>query len=282
MKVVSYIRLLRPVQWLKNLIIFFPPFLGGAMLQDGLLIKGALPFLSFCLCSSASYIMNDILDAEHDTHHKTKKKRPIASGKVSITCASILGICLVVSGILIALFISRQFLLLLVCYLLVSALYSMRLKAFPVIDIFCIALGFLFRLQAGGEAFGIVISEWLFLSVFLLALLLGTGKRLSEKTILGADAGNHRKSLLHYPDGYLDGIMHMTGGAVLVTYTMYVITRHALLYTVPLCTFGLMRYTYLVKTGEGGDPTESLVKDKVLFAVGFLWAVMVACGIYGR
>jgi 4-hydroxybenzoate polyprenyltransferase len=151
------------------------------------------------------------------------------------------------------------------------------------VDIFCISAGFLLRLQAGGAAFNVVISEWLFLSVFLLSVFLSTGKRLAEKQRLGVAACHHRKALLAYPEGFLEGVLNMTGGAVLVTYTMYVISRHSalLVYTVPLCCFGLLRYILRVKTGKGGDPTESLTKDVPLLLVGMAWVVMVGWGIYG-
>lgn len=279
---VSYLKLLRPAQWLKNLMLFFPPFLGGAMLQPGFPAKGLTPFVSFCLASSSAYIMNDIIDARNDANHELKKRRPIPSGAVTKLSAALLGIALAAIGVSLAIHVSRIFLAFLLCYLAVSSLYSFKLKEYPLIDIFCISAGFLFRLQAGGESFGISISEWLFLSVFLLAIFLSTGKRLCEKNTLGTEAGNHRKSLLHYPDGFLEGIMYMTGAAVLVTYTMYVISRHALIYTVPLCTFGLLRYIFLVKSGKYGDPTESLIRDRVLFGVGLLWAFMVGWGTYGR
>ena len=106
------------------------------------------------------------------------------------------------------------------------------------------------------------------------------GKRLGEMSALGAGAGAHRKSLLLYPDGFLDSILSLSGAAVLVTYTMYVITRHALVYTVILCCFGLLRFIFRVKAGMGGDPTDSLLKDRQLFAVSLLWAVMVAWIVY--
>jgi len=75
----------------------------------------------------------------------------------------------------------------------------------------------------------------------------------------------------------------MTGGSVLVTYTMYVISRQSslLLYSVPLCCFGLLRYILRVQSGKGGDPTESLVRDVPLLIVGVVWVSMVGWGIYG-
>jgi decaprenyl-phosphate phosphoribosyltransferase len=278
----SYINLLRPAQWLKNLMLLFPPFLGGIILQDGVIGKGGIPIFSFCLASSSVYIFNDILDATNDASHPIKKGRPIPSGEVSRRNAAVLSVILGGSALVLSYPVSFSFFLLLIAYLAISAVYSVKLKELPIVDIFCISAGFLLRLQAGGNAFGITISEWLFLSVFLLAVFLSTGKRLSEKQTLGKEAGNHRKSLQRYPDGFLEGVMYMTGGAVLVTYTMYVIAHHVLIYTVPLCAFGLLRYIFRVKSGYGGDPTDSLLKDWPLFTVGFLWAVMVGWGIYGR
>ena len=66
-------------------------------------------------------------------------------------------------------------------YLLLSFAYSIGLKNQPILDVFCIASGFVFRLFAGGAAFSVRISDWLFLSVFLLAIFLSCGKRLGEK-----------------------------------------------------------------------------------------------------
>ncbi|MCM0083475.1 decaprenyl-phosphate phosphoribosyltransferase [Geomonas sp. Red32] len=280
LKITAYLKLLRPAQWLKNLMLYFPPFLGGTILQHGMATRGVLPFVSFCLASSSTYVLNDLLDRHRDLHHPRKKGRPIPSGAVPVWAAALLGALSLAAGVYLAVGISTLFLLLLLAYLAVSACYSLKLKELPVVDLFCIASGFLLRLEAGGEAFGIEISHWLFLSVFLLALFLATGKRLGEKQSLGEQAGEHRKSLLSYPDGFLPGAMYMTGGAVLVTYTQYVILRHALVYTVPLCCFGLLRFILRVQSGEGGDPTESLLKDLPLFIVGVLWAAMIGWGVY--
>lgn len=281
MKLSLYIKLLRPIQWLKNLMLFFPPFLGGAMFTSGILKRGIIPFAAFCLASSSAYIFNDILDRENDAHHPLKKDRPLASGKVSLVAAIILSGLLLLFSLLIGCLVSGFFLILLLAYLVISAAYSLKLKQIALIDLFCVSAGFLLRLEAGGEAFGIIISEWLFLSVFLLALFLSTGKRLGEKNSLGGTAGAHRKTLLAYPDGFLEGTLYLSGAAVLVTYTMYVISRHALVYTVVLCCFGLLRFIFRIKTGQSGDPTDSLLKDGPLLMVGVLWTVMVAWIIYG-
>lgn len=277
--------LLRPVQWLKNIMIYFPPFLGGSLfLPNVARIWSLIPFAAFCMASSAAYILNDIIDSTSDSRHPVKRKRPIPSGTVSINHAGILSLILVCAALLAAWTVSVNFTLLLVAYLIVTVAYSLFLKEYAIVDIFCISAGFVLRLFAGGVAFDIKISDWLFLTVFLLSLFLSTGKRSSEKVILGDSAHHHRKALGGYPQGFLESIMALTGATVLVTYTMYVISRHSslLVYSVPVCCFGLFRYMLRIRSGKGGDPTESLTRDVPLFFVGVVWLVIVGLGVYGQ
>jgi decaprenyl-phosphate phosphoribosyltransferase len=278
--IARYLTMLRPTQWLKNLMIFFPPFLAGQMLVPGIVAKGFPVFCSFCLVSSAGYIFNDLRDRKNDLHHPRKCSRPIPSGTVGIRSASLFSSILLISGFLMASLISSQILPMLLAYAIVSFSYSLYFKKVPVVDLFCISAGFLIRLQTGGNLFGIQISSWLFVTVFLLAAFLSTGKRLSETRDLGSAAGDHRSSLSLYPDGFLTGTMYLTGCSVLVTYAMYALNKPKLIYSVPLCLFGLLRYILRVSSGEGGDPTESLLKDRVLFVVSVLWVGMVVWSIY--
>lgn len=278
--IAPYLTLLRPTQWLKNLMIFFPPFLAGQMLLPGIVTRGVVPFGAFCLVSSSGYILNDLLDRNRDVHHPRKRLRSIASGAVSLSGSSLLSVFLLISGLVLAGFISSHFFLLLAGYVAITTSYSLLLKTIPIVDLFCISAGFLIRLQAGGELFHVPISPWLFLTVFLLAVFLSTGKRISETRSLGDMAGEHRVSLARYPTGFLEGTMYMTGAAVLVTYAMYTLNKQTLIYSVPLCLFGLLRYMFRVSSGKGGDPTESLLKDWLLFMVGLLWVLMVVWSIY--
>lgn len=281
MKFSAWLRVLRPTQWLKNLLLLFPPFLGGEILRPGLLLSGVLPVLSFCFVSSATYVLNDLVDFDNDRKHPKKKNRPISAGEVSKNAAIALAACLLVAGFMMAWHVSGMFTVILLSYVAISSAYSLWLKQLAIIDIFCISAGFVLRLEAGGEAFKIAVSDWLFLSVFLLSIFLSTGKRLFEKQMLGEFAGKHRQALNAYPEGFLDGTMYLSGAVVLVTYTMYVISRHTPVYSVPLCTFGLLRYIFRVKSGLGGDPTESLLKDLPLLVTGLLWAIIVGWSVYG-
>jgi 4-hydroxybenzoate polyprenyltransferase len=279
----QFVALLRVRQWLKNLMLYFPPFLGGTLHVLVPNLTTLLPFISFCLVSSATYILNDVLDRDNDLHHPDKCTRPIASGQITVTSALFFAAVLLAGSLAIAGNISTTFLGLLIAYSLVSLAYSAVLKEMALVDLFCISSGFMLRLQAGGAAFNVAISGWLFLSVFLLSLFLSAGKRLSEKQRLGDSAADHRKVLIAYPQGFLEGIMYMTGCAVLITYSMYALTRNSqlLYYSVPLCCFGLFRYIFRIRSGKSGDPTESLIMDLPLLIVGLLWICMVGWGIYG-
>lgn len=238
------------------------------------------PLLAFCFVSSSAYVINDLRDIDQDRFNQSKKVRPLAAGEIPPSCAYWVAAVFLGLALFCSVQVSPVFVALILTYFVNSLLYSFHLKNLPVFDLFCVSAGFLLRLQAGGEAFGIEISAWLFLSVFLLALFLSTGKRLCEKIVLADNAHIHRPVLERYPEGFLDGIMYMTGAAVLVTYTMYVVVRPTLVYTVPLCCFGLIRYIFRVKSGKGGDPTQSLLRDPSLFCTGLIWAIMVGLSIY--
>ena len=280
MKILTLIVLIRPRQWLKNLMVFFPPFLSGALLNPGMVQKGITPFLAFCCASSATYVFNDVLDQQSDSRHPRKCQRPLPAGEISPATALVLATLLVGCAALLAWWVSLLFLCYVALYLLVSVAYSLKLKHLAIVDIFCISLGFVLRLYGGGVAFNVYISDWLFLTVFLLAIFLSVGKRYSERRFLGEEAGEHRPTLEKYPDGFLESALYLSGASVLVTYAIYAISKPLLVYTVPLCLFGLLRYLLRIKSGGEGDPTDALVLDGSLLVIGILWVVLVGMSIY--
>lgn len=280
MNAITIIRLMRPWQWLKNLMIFFPPLLSGSMVFPGIAVRGFLPFAAFCCASSASYIFNDLFDQKRDFLHPEKKNRPLPSGQISRITAALLCVVLLLLSIFLSCQVSVIFLELVVVYLLVILSYSLFLKNTPIIDVFCISLGFVLRLYGGSVAFAVAVSDWLFLTVFLLATFLSIGKRYGERLSLGESAGEHRPTLGTYPEGFLEGALYMSGAAVLVTYSIYTISIPHLVYSVPLCMYGLLRYLMRIQSGQSGDPSESLIKDLPLLITSLLWVLMIGWSIY--
>ncbi|PLY03568.1 MAG: decaprenyl-phosphate phosphoribosyltransferase [Desulfuromonas sp.] len=282
MKQNAYYRILRPHQWLKNLLLLFPPFLGGTLTG-----VTALPILlalgSFSAAASMVYVLNDLTDIESDRNHPRKKFRPLASGELSGKAAVILALLLGLVAFACATQLSIKFVIIIISYIVVSLAYSWRLKNIPLVELFCVVSGFLLRLMAGGEAFGVTVSDWLFLSVFLLALFLVSGKRLSELRHEGGESSYRiRPVLADYPQGFLEGAMLVSGAAVLVTYTLYVIGHQRSIWVIPICCFGLLAFFRRVLSGRGGDPTHALLRDPMLFLSGLSWVVFVAWEIYGQ
>ena len=278
--ILAFIRILRPHQWLKNLLLLFPPFFAGKM-TDPQALHVVLPVLaSFSLAASCMYIINDIRDADVDRNHSVKRNRGIAHGDISVPLALVLAASLYVIAMFISSSVSRTFQGWLILYLIISFIYTLFFKDLVIVDIFFITAGFLIRVLAGGEAFNIPVTNWLFLTVFSVSLLLAAGKRLGELISLGDKASKHRKSLMHYSPSYLEGIMWFSASAALVTYALYTIGhKNGLFYTVPVAAFGLLRYNYIVKQGQG-DPTEALIKDGQIMLVGILWVAMMGIIIY--
>lgn len=281
MGIKPYLNLLRPPQWIKNLLLLFPPFFAGKMIEAFVLEKVFPSLAAFSLAASCSYIINDIKDIEADRNHNIKKRRAVASGEIQIPAASLLALCLFGIALVISFQVSNYFWLYLISYLVISLSYTFLLKDIVIADIFVISLGFLIRVLAGGEAFNTPVSRWLFLAVFMVAFFLAAGKRLGELVSLGDNAHNHRKSLAHYSPSFLEGVLWFSASAALVTYALYTLEqRNELFYTVPLAVYGFLRYIYIAKEGRG-DPTEALLRDRQVMAVGIVWVGIIGIVVYG-
>jgi len=276
----AYMKLVRPHQWLKNLMLLFPPFLAGKILSISILAQIIFPFIAFSLAASSTYVFNDIIDRHADKLHPKKCYRPLPAGTVTVAKAFCLALLLTVASLLVGLLWAPAVVGWLLAYVVLSLVYTLMLKNILLLDLLTISAFFLIRLEAGGAACNVNISLWLFLSVLLLALFLGAGKRLGELQMLGAAAARHRNSLAGYSPQLLNNLLYATSATVLLTYSMYCYTHGRLLYTIPLCAYGLFRYIQRVQHGEDGDPTASLLKDTRLMIVGVCWVIMVGIGIY--
>jgi len=271
----KYLSLLRPRHWIKNLFLFAPPFFGGRILDKETLSLAIPAFIAFSFCANASYIINDIKDARNDSLHPRKKDRPISSGIISKKNAAMLSMFMAASSFVISYIISPVFFYFVLSYFFIQLTYSAYLKNIALADIFCIASGFVIRVLAGGAAFNVEVSLWLLVTMFMISLVLATGKRLSEFRLLTHNASEHRKSLNHYSPSFLNEILIISSSASLISYALYTVEQfHALIYTIPIVTFGLFRYIMLSKHGMG-DPTDALTRDKWLALTVVLWLLLI-------
>jgi 4-hydroxybenzoate polyprenyltransferase len=185
-------RLLRPHQWAKNLLVFFPLLTAHRLL--GHEIRPALlAFAALCAVASAGYIVNDLADVESDRAHRTKSRRPVASGTISRQVALSIALVLLAIGIGIAIRLPAAFQLVLVIYAVLTTMYTFVLKRFAVVDVLTLAGLYTIRLFGGGEATGVPLSNWFLAFSMFLFLSLALVKRVGELQSQPAWAGARRE-----------------------------------------------------------------------------------------
>jgi len=183
-----FIKALRPHQWLKNVLVFLP-MLAAHQLDAATFLLSLLAFICFSLVASSAYVLNDLLDLAADRAHPRKKLRPFASGSIPIVHGTWMAAGLLVAGGLLAISISRAFLLAMVAYYLLTTAYSLHLKRHIAIDICVLAGLYTARITAGAVATGIPLSVWLLAFSVFFFLSLAAVKRQAE-LIDSAERGN--------------------------------------------------------------------------------------------
>jgi 4-hydroxybenzoate polyprenyltransferase len=265
--------LVRPKQWIKNLFILIPAIFGVHSLDVRLLPELAAAFAAFCLFSSSVYVVNDISDRESDRLHPKKRLRPIAGGDISVPAAAVFCSLTIIAATGLALWAGKTVALLGGLYFGINCLYSSRIKHIPVIDVFCIASGFILRVYAGGAAVSLPLSPWLMLNVFFLSLFLGFGKRWSELAHSKDDPQRRRAVLGEYSLDVLTFYLFASCAMSLVCYSLYTIDSGtvrsvgstALVYTVPVASYGFFRYVFILfRQNEEIDIADALLSDKAM------------------
>ncbi|MEB3196087.1 MAG: decaprenyl-phosphate phosphoribosyltransferase [Candidatus Sericytochromatia bacterium] len=266
----ALLALLRPRQWIKNGFVLAPLIFTGLFVRPDALGQAGLAAFLFCLASSAVYVFNDRVDVERDRRHPLKRlSRPLAAGTVSVRSADgLLGVLLL--PVLLALWLWPQVGALIGAYLGLNVAYSLRLKHVPVVDIFCVATGFLLRVAAGAAALSVPLSNWMLVTTLCLALYLAAVKRRQE---LALTDGGARGVLGAYTVSLLDRYAQMAATAAILFYALFTSTvRPQLALTVVLVLFGFFRYSYLVEARQAGEnPTEVVWQDAPLLLTLALW-----------
>lgn len=274
------VKSLRPEQWLKNGFVAAPLVFSGLVTDPVAWFETVVAVATFCAVASATYLVNDLVDREADRNHPLKCHRPIAAGLVSPTLAATTAVALVVVATVGAVFLGRGFALVLGSYFAVTLLYSTILKQAVFVDVMVVAAGFVLRVVGGAVAIEVMVSHWLLVCAFLLALYLALGKRRAELVLLGADAGSHRRVLGSYTLPLVDQAISVVLGATVLAYTLYTVApdtvskvgNEGLLTTVPVVLYGLLRYLFLLHRHElGGSPTRALLTDRPLLICVLVW-----------
>ncbi|MGN1080125.1 MAG: UbiA prenyltransferase family protein [Alphaproteobacteria bacterium] len=289
---IALIRLCRPKHWLKNVLVFAPLVFSGNLLNPDNFFKTLIGWFAFNFTASAVYIFNDLRDIETDKLHEIKKKRPLAAGQVTSAAAKILFCCLLCAAAGANIIASKQpepaGLLLL--YLILNILYSLRVKKIPLLDIAFLVLGFLIRIFYGAFLISETVSVWLYLTVTTMSAYLGLGKRRNE--LQKRIDNNHEINgvLKFYTPEFLDKNMYMCLTLTIAFYALWAISpipalpvpSNARIWTVPLVLLICMRYSLLIESKTYADPVDVLTSDRILMLLIMFYGLYMAFLMYGR
>ncbi|MFX1575239.1 MAG: UbiA prenyltransferase family protein [Promethearchaeota archaeon] len=297
-KIRNFLNLLRIRQYYKNTMIFVGIFFSERLLETDLYFKLLIGFILLCLSSSFNYIINDIRDIENDRKHPEKiKKKPLASGDISITFALLL--LIVIGGIVISSLIflvqNLGFAFMIISIIITGQLYNHLFKYYAFIDILILSTGYLWRALAGCAIIEEYVSAWLFLAIFEVAMFLSIAKRKGDLNILGKDeAVRHKKIYDQYSLKLLDQFHIIIAGSLFMTYSLYLLINFNLInfnstettnanfheyisiFTIPISLYIIMRYMYLTSTKpEIARNTEKAFMDKgIIIASAFLFVIL--------
>ena len=285
--------LLRPQQWLKNGFIFIPLFFDHKLTDWYCLCSAILAFFAYSFAASAIYCLNDLIDVEADRKHPKKCKRPIAAGVISKAQALLLvALCLGVAFAIASLLEGNaqwKVIGILGVYIVMNIAYCLKLKQMAIVDVFIIAVGFVLRIFVGGFATGVVLSQWIVLMTFLLALFLAFAKRRDDVVIYEDTGVLARKNVNRYNLPFMNQVIGVVSSITMVCYIMYtvdpeVIARMGSRYVYLTSVFvlaGIIRYLQLtIVDVKSGSPTKVLMKDRFVQCCIIGWIITFVLIIY--
>lgn len=282
----AVVRLARPAQWPKNLLVAAAPAAAGVLDQGLVLAHTLILLVAFTAASAAVYCLNDTRDRDADRAHPVKRHRPVASGAVSPHLAITTAIVAAAAAVAVAASVSLAAAGVIVSYLALSTAYSLRLKHVAVLDITIVATGFVLRALSGAVGNGLPVSSWFMLVSLFGALYLVTGKRAAE--MLHSQPGEGTRAVLaQYPLAWLQQVVGVALTGALLSYAMWafqdlgkdVFTPAVALSVAPFLV-ALLRYGLLLAQGHGERPERLVLTDRPLLIAGALWAALLAVGLY--
>ena len=276
----DYASALRPLQWIKNLLVLAAPFLAKVFFED--LREVFLAFVAFCAASSIGYLFNDWQDRELDSHHPTKKFRPFANQSLMLKDMVILLIILIIIIFTCCFYLPTTFSLTLAAYLTITLSYTYYFKYLPVIEIVILSLGFMARAIGGATAVDVSTSSWFLIFSGFGALFIVSTKRLSEFKI--REFHEVREVVASYTEAFLTTVLTMALTISLLTYTLWVFSAHggnswATLSILPV-TVGFLRYTWHQDHGAGEAPERMIFSDVTILITGFFAVISLSLAVY--
>jgi decaprenyl-phosphate phosphoribosyltransferase len=280
------VRACRPRQWAKNVLVFVAPAAAGVLTEGEYVLRSIVAFVAFCAVSSATYLVNDVLDLDSDRRHPTKCRRPIAAGVVPVPVAVAAAAVLAAVGTTLAALDNWTLVGIVLGYGLLTTAYSLWLKRMPVFDLVVLAAGFILRLLGGAYAAEVDVSEWFLVVSLFGSLFIAASKRFAEQRELGEVAASLRPTLGEYSPEYLGLVRSVAVAAVLMSYCLWAVERAeeggtpwVQLSILPF-VIAVLRYALLVDQGHGSAPEELFLADRTLQLMGLGLIACLALGVY--
>ncbi len=281
----ALVRACRPRQWAKNVLVLAAPLAAGVITHPAVIGEVALAFVSFCLVSSATYLLNDVRDREEDRRHPRKRLRPIASGAISPRVALGAAGVTAAGGLAIAAAVRPLLALVAFSYLVLTTSYSLLWRRVVVADVAVIAAGFVLRAVAGGVAADVTLSRRFLVAVTAGAVFLVVGKRYAELRAGEEErTSGSRATLRAYSSVAMRRATYVAALASVVAYSTFAFMRDPdgvsfYLAIVPVVGW-FWRYIVLLGTGVGQAPEELILRDRVLLLCTVAWLVLFVIGTY--
>jgi len=279
---------MHPRRWLKNIFMFAALVFGMKLTLPDLIGRSVVAFICLCLLSSASYLINDLVDTERDRHHPAKRDRPLAAGSLKRSWALGAAVILAAISLCMAFFVDLRLGLVASAFLGIEIAYSLVLTNFVILDVLAVAGAFVLRILCGSVvARATTFSPWLYVCASFLALFLALCKRRNELIVLGDLAAKHRKVLADYSSGLLVEMISVVSSSTVISYSLYtfwgahVPENKSMMLTIPFVLYGIMRYLLLMQRRDlPGSPEEILIKDSPLVINNLLWGSAVLVILY--
>ena len=270
----------RPKQYKKNLLVFLAPLAAGTIFAKDTLLTTITVAIIFLMASSATYLLNDILDFDLDKNHPVKSKRPIAAGRIkfppALICSALFAILSIYSSYK---FVGVSVGNVVLIYLSIQLLYVFILKHQPVLDLACVASGFVLRAIAGALACDLMISGYFVVVVGATAMFVVSGKRYSELKSSRVNLDT-RPSLSMYSLGYLRFVWSVSVSISFVFYVLWAMEisknesqAFAGISFIPFAIV-LLRYAQDIDAGNAEAPEDIVSKDLIIKIASFLWVLL--------
>lgn len=269
---------MRPRQWLKNAFVLGGLMFSGTATEPDKVAPALAVFATFCLASGATYLFNDVMDAEADRHSPRTAWRPVARGALAKSTALGAAALLAVLALAGTALVDLYALLCVAGFVGLQVAYSLKLKHVLFLDVMVIAAGFVLRALGGLVPLHVGISEWLLLCTGLLALVLALGKRRTEVVAVGGERNPHRPVLDQYSVSLVDELLTVVTPSTVVAYCLYAAIgakTQLMLLTVPFVLYGVFRILYLLhyRSTLPEDPSVAVLDDAPLLACVALWGL---------